>query len=184
MSSDDADTDQPLRRSQRKSKPVVRYSDEEHQPVVTKRKKSKDSDDSNGDDDQDSQPKKKKKSNTSKANRPKAPEQKSISHDILDQLTPEQKSELLKLKVDNMRVKLGDNKQIKSGNKIELQCKIADCIINGAIPPCPKCDKFPLRLAEDEEIGYFCPDLFRNKCDFKSKTVERIPWVNSEGSNV
>jgi len=46
---------------------------------------------------------------------------------------------------------------MKSGVKEELQCRIADRILNGNLPDCPKCGNGPVKQAEDAEIGFFLP---------------------------
>jgi len=86
----------------------------------------------------------------------------------------------MSLKVQEMRERLGFNKQFKSGKKQELQSRIADYILHGALPPCPKCGSFPVKEAADPEIGFFCPVTYKGKCDWQSKTVERIPWTVQE----
>jgi len=194
--SEEEDT-QKVRRSKRRVKPPVRYSEEDQDTNKKGKKRSRSNDEhsksksgeesSGGENSGENPPKKKQQKKSSKAKekkpRPKAPPQKTLSKEVVDQLSEDQKKELLGLKVNELRERLGNNKQLKSGVKEELQNRIADCIINGALPPCPKCEK-TVRQAADPEIGYFCSVGFRGKCDWQSKTVDRIPWVNKEGSLV
>lgn len=58
------------------------------------------------------------------------------------------------LKVADLKQALGDNAQLKGGNKPELILRCADAAAFGSLPKCPVCDVGRLKF---ENGAYYCP---------------------------
>eukprot|EP01087_Luapelamoeba_hula_P005895 TRINITY_DN1594_c2_g1_i2.p1 TRINITY_DN1594_c2_g1~~TRINITY_DN1594_c2_g1_i2.p1 ORF type:complete len:1110 (+),score=268.26 TRINITY_DN1594_c2_g1_i2:108-3437(+) len=74
---------------------------------------------------------------------------------------------------------LEKNSQPSRGGMQDLAHRVADCIIKGAIPECPECEKGALSF---EDGMYVCHHQATewSSCQFKAKEgdVERLPWKN------
>jgi len=73
------------------------------------------------------------------------------------------------------------NDQSAGKNKQELLEKVADGMLFGALPRCPKCAGGRLRVLGNM---YTCPgfmedDTFQD-CDYVSMDIKRIPWKTSK----
>jgi len=73
------------------------------------------------------------------------------------------------------------NDQSTSGVKAELLEKVADGVLFGALPRCPKCSGGRLKVMGNM---YTCPgfmedDAFQD-CDFTSMDIKRTPWKTSK----
>eukprot|EP00483_Globobulimina_turgida_P005537 UN05547 len=100
----------------------------------------------------------------------------------IDERIKQVKDRLLEKSVSELGTMCEINGQKKSGKKYEIIERVADGIINGAIPRCPMCcNKF---LSYNKNTGYYkCNGRFdvtlkkRVPCDFYSNDVQRKPWA-------
>lgn len=84
---------------------------------------------------------------------------------------------------------LRDNNQKVSGTKADLTARVADCILFGCIPECPKCGRsIGLKVTYTEanhkgqgkwvHTGAYDDDGVFEKCGFKATNVKRYPWTD------
>jgi len=73
------------------------------------------------------------------------------------------------------------NDQSSSGSKQDLLEKVADGMLNGALPRCPKCGGGRLKVLGNMYIcpGFMEDDEFKD-CDFTSMDIKRTAWKASK----
>jgi len=94
------------------------------------------------------------------------------------------KENLVKYGVNELKQMLKLNSQVSSGNKPDLIERIADGIVRGRIPGCPKCSIGKLRY-NPQTLIYNCPGSANDegvyiKCGFKSTVIKREEWLTSQ----
>jgi len=90
------------------------------------------------------------------------------------------------MKIAELKKRLEDNEQVTGGNKTELQLRIADCIVNGNLPRCPKC--FTGRVKQKSAKAFYCPgayddDVFK-RCTWKASSVKRSEWKSADNAEI
>mmetsp|Transcript_10259 Transcript_10259/g.14072 ORF Transcript_10259/g.14072 Transcript_10259/m.14072 type:complete len:238 (-) Transcript_10259:332-1045(-) len=110
---------------------------------------------------------------------------KGSSKSFLSKLDENVRDELEGYNVDELKERLRDNDQVSTGTKGELQERIAECIVDGCFPRCPKCG---LGKVKKDAKGYFCPGGYDDdkykRCSWKSKNVDRPQWKVAKGNLV
>jgi len=79
------------------------------------------------------------------------------------------------LKSKTLKTILSFNKQPNSGGLSDLQHRVADMLMYGAIPACPTCNSHSVLF--DTNFGFYqCTALLQwSKCDFQTIDIKRIP---------
>lgn len=172
-----------LRKNLKKKAAKENQEEEEKQKGGKKKKTSKD-DEEEGEEKEEKDEKEKggKKKKGSKDDK----EEYEIPASIFKSLTSAQNDELMGMKVDELKKRLEDNEQVTTGNKKTLQLRIADCIVNGTLPRCPKC--FTGRVRYKTAKSFYCPgayddDVFK-RCSWKSSTVKRGEWKTADNAEI
>jgi len=112
---------------------------------------------------------------------------KSSSKGSVSKLKDDVRDELNGMNVPDLKKRLQANDQLVGGSKGELVERIADCIVNGYLPRCPKCFGGKIKKSG---TGYFCPGSYDDdkfvSCSWKGKEgdISRPAWKTEDGKLV
>jgi len=138
------------------------------------------------DSDSGSEKKRSPKRKKNKKKKAKAPMQ--VASSTLKNLKKAQHDALLALSVPDLKKRLTANDQVSSGSKSELQLRIADCIVNGSFPRCPKCFGGKIKQSGDDE--FFCPGSYEDdhfvRCSWTGagSDIKRVPWKTEDSEEI
>jgi len=133
--------------------------------------------------DSDTEKKSRKKKNAKKKKGKTAMQ---VPSAILKKLKKEQHDALMALSVPELKARLTANDQVSTGSKPELQLRIADCVVNGGFPRCPKC--FGGKIKQSGEDAFYCPGSYEDdhfvRCNWTGvgSDIQRVPW-KTDGKN-
>jgi len=111
----------------------------------------------------------------------------SSSKGALSKLKDDVRDELNGMNVPDLKKRLQANDQIVGGSKGELAERIADCIVNGSLPRCPKCFGGKVKPSG---TGFYCPGSYDDdkfvSCSWKGKAADitRPAWKTEDGKLV
>jgi len=129
-----------------------------------------------------------KKSSKKKNKKKKGKTQMQVASSTLKKLKKAQHEALMALSVPDLKKRLTANDQVSSGSKPELQLRIADCVVNGSFPRCPKCFGGKIKQSGDDE--FFCPGSYEDdhfvRCSWTGtgSDVKRVPWKNEDSQEI
>jgi len=107
---------------------------------------------------------------------------------ILKKLKPAQKNEVESLAIPELKKRLQANDQVTGGTKSELILRIADAVVNGCLPRCPKCSGG--RVKQSASDSFFCPgyqdDDHFVRCSWSggATDITRPAWKTAEGKDI
>eukprot|EP01116_Phalansterium_solitarium_P008753 TRINITY_DN22719_c0_g1_i1.p2 TRINITY_DN22719_c0_g1~~TRINITY_DN22719_c0_g1_i1.p2 ORF type:complete len:263 (+),score=67.64 TRINITY_DN22719_c0_g1_i1:894-1682(+) len=104
---------------------------------------------------------------------------------VLKKLTTSQHDELMALSINDLKDRLRANQQLVGGKLPDLQRRVADCVVNGAMPRCPQCG---LGFVKRSSNGYFCPGGYDDDhfapCNYTCKLIVRPAWIPDTGKSI
>eukprot|EP01114_Cavostelium_apophysatum_P000890 TRINITY_DN1077_c0_g1_i2.p2 TRINITY_DN1077_c0_g1~~TRINITY_DN1077_c0_g1_i2.p2 ORF type:complete len:114 (-),score=26.94 TRINITY_DN1077_c0_g1_i2:87-428(-) len=111
-----------------------------------------------------------------------------LSEKLIDKLTSSQQDALTAMNLDQLKKRLQANDQVSTGTKGVLQTRVADCILNGNLPRCPKCSGG--KVKQSSANAFYCPgyqddDKFKT-CRWKGTAADitRPPWQTADGEEI
>jgi len=171
---------------------VVKQPKKDAKKPQKKRKVDDDSDDEVPDDDDDDEDVEEEEEDdeeewsSRRRKRLKTPKAATPKKGVLASLSEQQRTELDALSVPELKERLRANDQLLKGNRNDLAERIADCILNGGMPRCPKCFGGKLKIGSGG--SYFCPGSYDDDqfvhCNFVSKDVVRAKWKPADGKSI
>jgi len=136
--------------------------------------------------DSDTDKKSRKKKSAKKNAKKKGKTVMAVPSATLKKLKKEQHDALMALSVPDLKARLTANDQVSTGSKPELQLRIADCVVNGGFPRCPKC--FGGKIKQSGDDAFYCPGSYEDdhfvRCSWTGvgSDIQRVPW-KTDGKN-